>query len=40
MDGSCEYHVNGKVLPVDGDTLHAISKAIINEHDRLSEENE
>jgi hypothetical protein len=40
MDGSCEYHVNGKALPVDNDTLHAISKAIINEHDRLSEENE
>lgn len=31
-DGTCEYHVNGKVLPVDDDTLHAISKAIIEEH--------
>jgi hypothetical protein len=40
MDGTCEYHVNGRILPVDSETLHAISKEIINEHDRLAEENE
>lgn len=34
-NGTCQYYVNGKILPVDDDTLHAISKAIIAEHDRL-----
>lgn len=40
-DGTCEYHVNGKVLPVDDETLHAISKAVIEEHfNQLLEEGE
>jgi hypothetical protein len=40
MDGSCEYHVNGKTLPVGDDTLQAISKAIIDEHFRQITEGE
>jgi hypothetical protein len=40
-DGTCEYHVNGKILPVDSDTLHAISEAVIKEHfNQLLEEGE
>jgi hypothetical protein len=40
MDGSCEYHVNGRVLPVDDATLHAITEAVIKQHNLMCAEDE
>ena len=31
MDGDAEYHVNGRTIPVDGATFHAINEEIIKQ---------
>ena len=30
MDGTCEYHINGRTIPVDGATFHAINQELID----------